>query len=543
MEQHGILKKNHAMSLRRSIQYALLLLFVVLLYFARYPYYPRLPVQLFLWLDPLVGISAMLSARVFIPTLLPGLVTLVSALLLGRLFCGWICPLGTTIDISETILYRQQKPRLPPEPRRFRPLAHFFLVLALVAAGAKLPLFYLLDPIPLATRIYSYVIYPFYVLILNLGLDAIRPLAKTLGSSDLEYASYPQPVFGHNLAALFVFAAILFLSAFQRRFWCRNLCPLGALLGLFSRWNLWQKTMADSCTDCARCYRQCPTGAIRDQVWTDREEDCIKCLVCREVCPEQAITYPIRRPSAGPPLKFDLSRRNALIAGASGAALALSARTALSWGAKDDQILRPPGALPEPLYLAACVRCGECVKSCVTNTLQPDGFTRGIAGLWVPRHQMRLAGCEQQCNVCGQVCPTGAIRPLELEEKRCARIGASVISREKCIAWEQDRLCLVCDECCPYNAIIFKTIDGRPRPVVIEDRCNGCGWCEHKCPVDGGAAIVVKPLGQIRLADGSYQAEARRFGLFFQEARDKFNPAESAPGKSGLPPGVLPPER
>jgi polyferredoxin len=533
------------MSIRRAIQYALLLFFVILLYFARYPYYPKAPVQLFLWLDPLVGLSAMLASRLFILTLLLGLITLGSALIMGRLFCGWVCPLGTTIDLSEKILFRKHQPRLPPDHRRFRPLAYLFLVLALVGAAAGLPLFYLADPIPLATRIYSYVIYPVYVLLLNLGLDALRPLATRAGWSGLEYTSYTQPLFGANLAALFIFAAILALSAFQRRFWCRNLCPLGALLGLFSRFNLWRKTVSDSCTDCGKCYRQCPTGAIREENWTDREEDCTKCLVCRDVCPVNAIAYPLSRPRSGQPLEVDLKRRSVLIAGASGAALALSAGTSLAHGARDDQVLRPPGALPEPLYLATCIRCGECVKSCVTNTLQPDGFTRGLSGLWVPRHQMRLAGCEQHCNVCGQVCPTGAIRPLELEEKRCARIGTSVILKEKCIAWEQDRLCLVCDECCPYNAIIFKTVDGRPRPVVIEDRCNGCGWCEHKCPVEGGAAIVVKPLGQIRLATGSYQAEARRFGLYFkeEEAQDQFSPGESAPGKSGLPPGILPPER
>jgi ferredoxin-type protein NapF len=530
------------MSLRRAIQYALLLFFVILLDFARYPYYPRVPVQLFLWLDPLVGISAMISGRLLIVSLLLGLVVLASAVLLGRLFCGFFCPLGTTIDISEKILYRKQKPRLTPEHRRFRPFGYLFLALALVAAAARLPLFYLLDPIPLATRIYSYAIYPVYVLVLNLGLDLLRPLARPLGWSDLEYTSYIQPRFGANLAALAIFAGILFLSAFQRRFWCRNLCPLGALLGLCSRFNFWRKTVSDACTDCAKCYRECPAGAIRDQTWTDREEDCIKCLVCRDVCPEGAIAYPLRSPGKGQPLEVDLRRREVLIAGASGAALALAAKTSFSGNARDDQILRPPGALPEPLYLATCVRCGECVKSCVTNTLQPDGWTRGLSGLWVPRHQMRLAGCEQFCNVCGQVCPTGAIRPLDLEEKRYAKLGTAVILKEKCIAWEQDKLCLVCDECCPYNAIVFKTLEGRPRPVVMEDRCNGCGWCEHKCPVDGAAAIVVKPLGQIRLAKGSYQDEARRFGLYLREAPDEFIPSEPSPNNSDLPRGILPSE-
>lgn len=514
------------MSLRRITQLFLLAWFVILLYFARYPYYPGFPVQLFLWLDPLAGISAMLAGRVLIPSLFLGLIVLVSAVLMGRIFCGWVCPLGTTIDLAELILYRGRKPRLGPDHRRFRPLAHLFLVLALAAAAAGLPLFYLLDPIPLATRIYSYVFYPFYVLVLNLGLDALRPAADRFSWSSLQYASWLQPFFGANLATLLIFGAILWLSAFQRRFWCRNLCPLGALLGVCSRFNCWRKRVSDACTDCGRCYRECPVGAIRERSWTDREEDCIKCLVCREVCPERAIRYPLRSPRPSAPLEVNLGRRQVLAAGAAGAALALAAKTSLAANTRDDQVLRPPGALPEPLFLAACVRCGECVKSCITNTLQPDGWTRGLAGLWAPRHQMRLAGCEQLCNVCGQVCPTGAIRPLDLEEKRHAKLGTAVILKEKCIAWEQDRLCLVCDECCPYNAIVFQTVAGRPRPVVREERCNGCGWCEHKCPVDGAAAIVVKPLGQIRLREGSYQEAARRFGLELKAAEDEFVPLE-----------------
>src|SRR4030042_411685 len=80
------------------------------------------------------------------------------------------------------------------------------------------------------------------------------------------------------------------------------------------------------CPDCAKCYRECPAGAIRDQAWTDREEDCIKCLVCRDVCPEGAIAYPLRSPGKGQPLEVDLRRGEGLIAGASGAAAAPAAQ-------------------------------------------------------------------------------------------------------------------------------------------------------------------------------------------------------------------------
>ena len=166
------------------------------------------------------------------------------------------------------------------------------------------------------------------------------------------------------------------------------------------------------------------------------------------------------------------------------------------------QLIRPPGALPEDEFLQTCIRCGECMKSCVTNTLQPCLWEAGLAGLWTPKLDLRFAACEQNCNVCGKVCPTQAIRSLSLEEKTHAKVGTAILRKEMCLVWAQDKLCLICDEICPYNAIVFRTIDGYRRPVVIASRCNGCGFCEQSCPVEGESAIVVGAHGEIRLKEG-----------------------------------------
>ena len=176
---------------------------------------------------------------------------------------------------------------------------------------------------------------------------------------------------------------------------------------------------------------------------------------------------------------------------------------------RSDNLIRPPGAVPEETFLNTCIRCSECMKVCITNTLQPSLFEGGLEGLWTPRANLRFAPCEQTCNLCGKACPTQAIRDLDLEEKKHAKIGTAVILKEKCLVWEQDRSCLICDEQCPYNAIVFKVVDGFRRPFVLENKCNGCGFCEHKCPVEGEAAIVVRPLGEVRLKEGSYVEEAR----------------------------------
>jgi MauM/NapG family ferredoxin protein len=198
------------------------------------------------------------------------------------------------------------------------------------------------------------------------------------------------------------------------------------------------------------------------------------------------------------------------------------------------RLIRPPGALPEQAFLKQCVRCGECMKVCLTNTLQPCLWESGFEGLWSPRLYPRLAGCDQTCNLCGQVCPTGAIQDIPLEEKRNAKMGTAVIDRQRCLVWEQNKLCLICDEQCPYNAIIFKWQEGFRRPFVIASKCNGCGFCEQKCPVKGESAIVVTPQDELRLAHGSYIKAAKKLQLEFKEdpGTDRFLFDENSAGKT-----------
>jgi formate hydrogenlyase subunit 6/NADH:ubiquinone oxidoreductase subunit I len=129
---------------------------------------------------------------------------------------------------------------------------------------------------------------------------------------------------------------------------------------------------------------------------------------------------------------------------------------------------------------------------------------------------LRFAPCEQNCNVCGKVCPTQAIRSLSLEEKTNAKVGTAVLRKEMCLVWAQDKLCLICDEICPYDAIVFRTVEGYRRPFVIASRCNGCGFCEQKCPIQGDSAIIVVPSGEIRLQEGSYLKEAQKLQLEFK---------------------------
>jgi ferredoxin-type protein NapF len=237
----------------------------------------------------------------------------------------------------------------------------------------------------------------------------------------------------------------------------------------------------------------------------------------------------------------DLSRRGFLysVAGGVGAGFAVqqSPFTPLQ---NKQQLIRPPGALPESEFLTTCIRCGECMKACLTNTLQPCLWDGGLAGLWTPKLDLRLAACEQECNVCGKICPTQAIRPLNLEEKTHAKVGTAILKKEMCLVWAQDKLCLICDEICPYDAVVFRTIDGYRRPFVIASRCNGCGYCEQRCPVEGDSAIVVTPIGQIRLRTGSYVAEAKKVQLDFTPNPGDDHFILKREGLQAKPPAALP---
>ncbi len=161
---------------------------------------------------------------------------------------------------------------------------------------------------------------------------------------------------------------------------------------------------------------------------------------------------------------------------------------------------RPPGALPERTFLAACVKCGICVDACPFDTLALARSGEPGA-LGVPRFVPREVPCFMCPDVpCARACPTGALeRALPIEE---ARMGLAVLlNRETCLALQGLR-CEVCYRVCPLLgkaiALHFRPgTHGGPHaffePVVNSEACTGCGMCEHACVLDE-AAIKVLPL-------------------------------------------------
>jgi MauM/NapG family ferredoxin protein len=540
--------------MRTRVQALSIALFTLLFLLANYRLPDWLPADIYLRLDPLLGLSAVLAGREMIGRAAWGLVLLGATLLIGRFFCAYICPLGAAIDFLDVLLFRRTPRRGVQNQAVLRRTKYALLFVSLGAALTGLSVAYFLDPIALLTRVYTFVLYPLGIWAVNFLLDIGRPLFERLGWIGLSRLYYAQPVFYTALITALFFGSIIALSRIVPRFWCRYFCPLGALLSLVSPLGLFKRRVDESeCLACLDCREACLMGAAGPETGSTRLPECIQCRTCAEACPHGAIAFPLvphRHPAAsrsGEYASVEISRRGFAYSVAGGLGLAfLTGQSPHAALQGKGQLIRPPGAIPEDEYLRTCIRCGECMKSCLTNTLQPSLWESGLAGLWTPKMEPRFAPCDQNCNVCGKVCPTQAIRSLSLEEKTHAKVGTAVLKKESCLVWAQDKLCLICDEICPYNAIVFRTVEGYRRPVVIAHRCNGCGFCEERCPVAGESAIRVVPDGEIRLKTGSYVAEARRLELDFRPdpGDDRFILEGSGlkvdPGKP--PAGIAPPK-
>lgn len=211
------------------------------------------------------------------------------------------------------------------------------------------------------------------------------------------------------------------------------------------------------------------------------------------------------------PQRLDLGRRSLLVAGAAGVGTVLLIQAGAQGESRtySPGLVRPPGSTAEDEFLGKCIRCGECMKVCPTNAIQPAFVEGGITGLWTPVLKMKLGYCEYECNLCSQVCPTHAIRSLSLEEKQQVKIGTAFFDRNRCLPYASARTCIVCEEHCPtpkkaiwYEEVEVMTPDGTrttvKQPRVNPELCIGCGVCENKCPITDQSGVYVTSVGETR---------------------------------------------
>ena len=531
------------MRFRRAVQVFCLALFLFLLATGdRF-----LNADLFARMDPVLTGIAAISARVLYLAFLPALIVLVSALFFGRLFCGYICPMGTTIDLTDSA-FKPKRNQLKNKPEIFHPGLKIAILSFLIGAAIiGVSFSFWAAPLALITRFYGMVIYPVAWLFTEHGINFLYPVFDWLDLRRLMFLEIEPRRYAANFFVLMLFVAIFAAVKYSPRFWCRYLCPSGALLALFSAKPLIRRQVDvnGKCDQCGKCAQTCPMEAIsKSDAGISDHGECIVCKTCEKTCPVEAIRFSTEYRKTEAPVSHE--RRRLLISGLAGAGTAAVSLTGLMMVTSEDaegmvrsaRLIRPPGALPEPDFLQLCVRCGQCMTGCPTNTLQPVWFTAGMAGMFSPAIVPARNYCDPKCRVCGNVCPTGAILKMSAGERIWAKTGTAVIYRRKCLAWEYKKSCMVCDEVCPYEAVEFERREDLPYPVphVIEDKCGGCGYCEHYCPVVNDAAIVVTPMNALKLRRPYYREEGkmRGFDLSLRADAGEFDPGALTKPEFGM---------
>ncbi|MEW6388789.1 MAG: 4Fe-4S dicluster domain-containing protein [Thermodesulfobacteriota bacterium] len=497
--------------LRRGCQIFFFCFFLLLFLKAEYVGQEVLawPVDLFFRFDPLILAAHLLTFSPIIAGLWWSLVFIGLTFLLGRFFCGWVCPLGTALDGCRRLLF---SPR--PEAgvgARWRRAKYYLLIFLLVSAPFSLNLVGLFDPLSLLYRTLAIVFYPAFgygVEKAGLTLYRLGPPVTYLSEPVYQFLKgaflpFRPLVYLLPFLTLILFALVVAAEKLDQRFWCRAFCPLGALYGLVARFSRLRRRPTAMCPDCGDCTEICKMAAFAPgKPSRHLNTECQLCLRCLAQCDKEArVTFTWR--SKAPRAPLDLGRRQVITSLAAGAAMVPLVRLGSLAKRPEEFLIRPPGAQNEGEVLSRCIRCGQCLKVCLTNGLQPVLWEAGLEGLYTPRLVPRMGYCAYSCNLCGQVCPTGAIPQLELPVKQATALGTAFINRGRCIPYTEGTDCLVCEEHCPVapKAITFldqevPDLQGKKSrvklPVVHPDRCIGCGHCEYVCPVGGSAAIRVK---------------------------------------------------
>lgn len=354
----------------------------------------------------------------------------------GRIYCSLFCPLGILQEITGFIKQKLIKKQCR-EQINF-PLKYFIaaIVWGILLGGSTIAIKYI-DP---------YTIF---------------------GSA------MTGTIFGITAVVLVIIAVLL-----KDRIFCTNFCPVGTILGLISKISLNKIYISEVCVSCGQCERNCPSGCINSKEKKVDNETCIKCLKCLEVCPKGGIKFGI---APKKDVKFSIKRRQLIIAGTALALFGSMIKAGIEIKDKIVEKLKdvilPPGAVNKETFFNKCLNCNLCVENCPQKILVKANDEYGAVHI-----DYSKGVCDYNCHKCSEVCPSGAIKKLTLEEKQKTRIAMAMINEDKCSQ------CGECVKACPVHAIIKE--NGKP-PVLNAMKCIGCGNCKKTCHF---GAIEIFPI-------------------------------------------------
>lgn len=454
------------------------------------------------WMAKIQFLPAVLALN-FIVVIALILLTLV----FGRIYCSVICPLGIMQDVLAHINRKKNKYSYSKAKNMLRSVVLVGFIGAMLAGGTVVASF--LAPYSSFGRIAQTLLQPVYI-----GVNNLLAMAAERMDS---YMFYHQEVWVRSMPTLIVavvsFVIIAALAVYGGRTYCNTLCPVGTVLGFLSRYS-WLKVVidADACKNCGKCAKNCKSSCIDFKNHTVDYSRCVVCGNCLGNCSFNAISYG-HKPTIDKENKIaadyeakktDDGRRSFLIgAGVAMAATALAQEKKKVDGGlaviEDKQIpkrhtaILPPGSLSAQHLAQHCTACQLCVSKCPNDVLRPS---TELDTFMQPKMEYDRGYCRIECNACSSVCPTGAIKPITLEEKSSTQVGHAVLIKKNCISAQGEAECGNCARHCPTGAIQMVHINDDELlpmvPAINEARCIGCGACENLCPSRPFSAIYVE---------------------------------------------------
>ena len=451
------------------------------------------------WMPKIQLLEAILAGSAIIVLLLT-----VLTLVLGRLYCSVICPLGIMMDIFGWFGKKAKKNRYGYSKEKKWLRYPLLAVLVIAHAAGLAVLVQLLAPYSTFGIIATNILQPVY----QAGNNVLAAIAEHYDS----YAFYHSEIWLRSVSSLAIAVVMLVVIAVMAwrngRTWCNTICPVGTLLSLISRFSLLKIHFdVDKCKNCSMCSKNCKAACIDFKTHTVDASRCVVCGDCIESCKFGALKYTRRTSTTSKPSEtsIDTSKRSFLLASAmlTTAAMAQSKDKIMDGGLAEieDKVaperqtpLTPPGSLSAQNMAHNCTGCQLCISQCPSQVLRPSS---DLMHLMQPVMSYERGYCRPECNRCSEVCPAGAIKPIKPEDKASTQIGHAVWIKKNCIPLTDGVECGNCERHCPVGAI--EMVPSNPDdeespyvPAVNEARCIGCGACEYLCPARPFSAIYVE---------------------------------------------------